>query len=58
MADKRKAVSSRKTPKVEDLAPKKEVPQELMEDEAEAVQGGMRKAGGDPQSSGKEFLQY
>jgi hypothetical protein len=49
MADKNKAGSSKET--LEDLASKKEAIEELTEDAAQAVQGGMRKAGGDPQAT-------
>jgi hypothetical protein len=47
MTDKRKTRSGTKSPKVENLALNRETVQELTEDEAQAVQGGMRKAGGE-----------
>src|SRR5262249_48882123 len=46
MNDKSNRKSPGKKPKVETLKVKKEVVQDLTENEAQAVQGGMRKAGG------------
>ena len=56
MTNKNKTGSGKKTPKVENLAPKKGTPRELTESEQEAAKGGMRKAGGDPGAAGKPFL--
>lgn len=56
MTDKTNQKSGKERLKVEDLKIKKRTVRDLTESEQEAAKGGMRKAGGDPNAAGKEFL--